>query len=218
LASGTLASVPNGVHADATFNSGKVSGSAGCNGFSGTYTTSGSSLSFGPIASTQMACQPPADTVETAYLANLSKTASYTVGGDSLTLLDASGAKLLIYAAAQSGGLTGVTWHATAINNGKQAVVSVAAGSDPTAIFATDGTISGNASCNTYNGPVRIEGNLITIGPLVSTKMACASEDLNNQEAAFLAALQAAETYDIRGDRLELRDSSTALMAEFQQR
>ena len=78
--------------------------------------------------------------------------------------------------------------------------------------------MSGNATCNTYNGPVKIAGNLITIGPLVSTKMACASDALNAQETAFLTALQATETYDIRGNRLELRDANTSLMAEFEQR
>ena len=158
------------------------------------------------------------DTVESAYLGNLAKTASYTLASDTLTLLDASGAKLLVFGAAKAGGLTGVTWHAIAYNNGKQAVQSVAAGSDPTAVFAADGTVSGNATCNTYNGPVKIEGSLIKIGPLMSTKMACASDELNAQEAAFLAALQATETYDIRGNRLELRDANTPLMAEFEQR
>ena len=114
---GTMTDVPAGVHADATFTAGKVAGSAGCNGFSGSYSLSGSSLTFGPIASTQMACQPPADTVESAYLGNLAKTASYTLASDTLTLLDASGAKLLVFGAAKAGGLTGVTWHAIAYNN-----------------------------------------------------------------------------------------------------
>jgi heat shock protein HslJ len=36
--------------------SGRASGYAGCNQFSGSYTLSGSSLSFGPLAMTRMAC------------------------------------------------------------------------------------------------------------------------------------------------------------------
>jgi heat shock protein HslJ len=114
--------------------------------------------------------------------------------------------------------MPGVTWHATAYNNGKQAVQSVAIGSDPTALFGTDGTVSGNGTCNTYNGPAMITGNRIAIGPLVSTKMACASDALNAQEAAYLAALEGAQSYDIRGKRLELRDAGGTLMASFEQR
>ena len=46
-------------------------GSAGCNTYNGTYTVDGSSISFGPLATTKMAC-PVADTaVETAFLAGL---------------------------------------------------------------------------------------------------------------------------------------------------
>jgi hypothetical protein len=35
-----------------------VSGTGGCNTFSGTYTTDGDTISFGPLASTMMACEP----------------------------------------------------------------------------------------------------------------------------------------------------------------
>lgn len=214
----TLKDLPEGVYADARFDGTKVAGSAGCNGFSGAYVASGSSLTVTGIASTKMACPPPASTVETAYLAALAKSAAYTATTESLTIFDAGGARLLLFAAAKPGGLTGVSWHATAYNNGKDAVQSVAIGSDPTVVFGTDGTVSGNATCNTFNGPALITGNRIAIGPLISTKMACASAELNAQETAYLAALGSAQTYDILGKRLELRDAGGALMASFEQR
>ena len=214
----TLKDLPEGVYADARFDGSKVAGSAGCNGYTGAYVASGSSLTVTGVAATTMACPPPADAVEAAYLANLAKAAAYTATADALTIFDSTGAKLLVFAAAKPGGLTGVTWHATAYNNGKQAVQSVAVGSDPSATFGTDGTVSGNATCNMYNGPAAITGNRIAIGPLVSTKMACASDELNAQEAAYLAALEGATSYDIRAKRLELRDGDGALMASFEQR
>ena len=214
----TLKDVPEGVYADARFDGTNVAGSAGCNGFHGAYVASGSSLTVTGIASTMMACPPPASTVEAAFLADLARSAAYTATADSLTIFDASGARLLVFAAQKPGGLIGVTWHALAYNTGKQAVQSVAIGSDPTAVFATDGTVSGNATCNTFSGPAMITGNRIAIGPLVSTKMACASDVLNAQETAYLSALEGAATYDIRGKRLELRDAGGALMANFEQR
>jgi heat shock protein HslJ len=63
-----------------------VSGTGGCNTFSGTYTTDGDSISFGPLASTMMACEPPIMEQETVYLAALDGATTYTVDGDSLTI------------------------------------------------------------------------------------------------------------------------------------
>ena len=214
----TLKNVPAGVYADAKFVNGNVSGSAGCNRYNGPAKISGATIAVTGLISTKMACPPPASNVEDAYLADLQKSATFTATADALTIFDATGAKLLVYAAAPSGIATGVTWHAIGYNNGKQAVSLVAAGSDPTAVFATDGTISGNATCNTYSGSYKIDGDKITIGPLASTMMACASEELNAQEAAFLAALQSATTYGVEGKTLELRDAAGALQADFEQR
>ncbi len=215
---GTLQTVPGGVYVDARFAAGRVAGSAGCNGYSGGYQVSGSSLTIGPVAATKMFCPPPAGTVESDYLAALDRVAAYAASPTTLTLFGAGGATILQYAAAPGGGLTGVTWHVVAYNNGKQAVQSVAGGSDPTATFTVDGTVSGNATCNTYHGPATTRGNQITIGPLASTRMACASDALNAQEAAILAALQGAETFDVQGNRLELRDAGDALMIQFERR
>ena len=69
---------------------GNVTGSAGCNTFNGTYTVDGSSISFGPLASTKMAC-PVADmAVETAFLAGLAGAKSWSIQALFLTLEGAS--------------------------------------------------------------------------------------------------------------------------------
>jgi heat shock protein HslJ len=62
----------------------KVQGSAGCNRMMGSYTLDGSSLKFGPIASTRMAC--PSMETETKFLAALNATTRYEVAGSNLTL------------------------------------------------------------------------------------------------------------------------------------
>jgi heat shock protein HslJ len=90
-------------------------------------------------------------------------------------------------------------------------------GSDPTAVFGTDGSVSGNATCNTFNGTYTIDGHRITVGPLATTRMACATDELNAQEAAYLAALQGAAIYQIRGTSLELRDASGATAVTYSQ-
>ena len=62
-----------------------ASGTGGCNTFGGTYTTDGDTISFGPLASTMMACEPPIMEQETVYLAALDGATSYTVDGETLT-------------------------------------------------------------------------------------------------------------------------------------
>jgi heat shock protein HslJ len=51
--------------------------------------------------------------------------------------------------------------------------------------------ISGNASCNNFNGSFRFHRGRLTAGPLASTRMACASRVQNVQESAVLRTLGA---------------------------
>jgi heat shock protein HslJ len=71
---------------------GKVSGNTGCNRFSGTAAIVGTSLTFAPLATTRMACDPPLMKQESAILAALQSVKSFAlVGSDRLNLLDAGG-------------------------------------------------------------------------------------------------------------------------------
>jgi heat shock protein HslJ len=217
---GTRKEVPGDVTVDAAFDgsTSTVSGSAGCNQYNGPYTLSGADLTFGAIKSTMMGCVGAGGDVESAYLANLALVKSFTATEDTLTLHDANHTAILSYSAAAAGTLDGVTWHATAINNGNEAVVSVAAGTDPTAVYEKAGTVTGNAGCNSFNGPAVVDGSNVKIGPLMSTKMACADEAANAQETAYLAALEKATTFEVRGSHLELRDAQGALQVSFETR
>ncbi len=132
-----------------------------------------------------------------------------------MTLNDAEGQALATFTA-QSQSLEGTSWQVISYNNGKQAVTSVLIGSELTADFGTDGTLSGSAGCNNYNGGYEVDGDKITIGPLASTmKMCNEPEGVMDQESQFLAALESAATYKIEGARLELRTADGALAADF---
>jgi heat shock protein HslJ len=66
---------------------GTVSGFAGCNTFSGTFTTDGQTLSMSPVAATKIGCQRPASAVEAEYLNALSGVTSWEIdGGGQLAL------------------------------------------------------------------------------------------------------------------------------------
>jgi heat shock protein HslJ len=75
----------------------QVSGSGGCNTFSGPYQSTASTLSIGPLASTFKACEQPIMDQETAYLTALQQTSTYRFENRRLVLVNASGATQAIF-------------------------------------------------------------------------------------------------------------------------
>jgi len=75
---------------------GRVAGSSGCNRFTGSYTAQGSSLTFGPAASTRKMCADQAVMEqEQHFLAALGTVRTIQAEGDRLTLRTAEGATAL---------------------------------------------------------------------------------------------------------------------------
>jgi len=64
----------------------RVSGNAGCNGFTGTYETQGDRLIMGPLAVTRRACGGVVDDQERRFLAALSGVDRYEIEDDLLLL------------------------------------------------------------------------------------------------------------------------------------
>jgi heat shock protein HslJ len=194
---------------------GKVGGSSGCNHYSGAYSASGNSFQItSPLVSTMMACPPEIMDQESSYLKALGEASTYSLTGDQLTFNDANKKTILVYKA-QSQDLSGTSWEVISYNNGKQAVTTVLTGTTITLDFGTDGTVSGNSSCNNYHGTFTVTGKQITIGPLASTRMFCGEpEGVMDQETLYLAALQTAGTFKVEGTKLELRTTNGALAVQ----
>jgi heat shock protein HslJ len=68
---GAVFTVPAAVTPLLAFEGGNLTGNAGCNTLSSTYTVTGDAIEIGPIMSTKMACEEPMASVEGAYLAAL---------------------------------------------------------------------------------------------------------------------------------------------------
>ena len=195
--------VAAGVEATIAFGAdGQATGSGGCNTFNGPYTVDGISIKIGPLAATMMACPEPQMTVEASYFAALDKVTMWQVPQDvpitqgPLVLTGPGGQPRLTFASAApaAAGLSGTSWVLAGLGNlplpGKVQV---------TAQFGTDGTVSGNAGCNSYNGSYTVNGGSIIFGPIVSTKMACPEAQMA-VETAYLAALGTAATWSIGTD------------------
>lgn len=197
---------------------GRVSGSTGCNRYTGTYTSSGSTLRISGVATTQMACSRAITLQERAFLKALSATRSFAVRRGTLTLRTAGGRPLATFRA-QTQALAGTAWDVLSYNNGKQAVVSVLADTKLTAVFGRDGRLTGFAGCNNYNAGYKATPPKIEIGPVASTQKACDQPaGVNDQEARYLIALETAATYRIEGSRLELRTADGALAVDLRRR
>jgi len=117
--------------------------------------------------------------------------------------------------AGSGSGLAGTSWVVTGYDDGSQNVSDVLAGTTLTANFGQDGTMTGNSGCNDYNGPYKVTGSQIGIGPLSSTRKACSDPaGVMEQEAQYLAALANAEVFAVDGNTLELREVDGTVMAK----
>ena len=193
------------------FEEGKIGGSAGCNTYFASYEIEGDSLTVGVIGVTEMYCAPEAlMTQEGEYLASLESAVLYRVADDKLEIVNGDGETLLSFSFSvlEPTPLTGTMWRLTGFNDGKGGFVSLLSGTEITALFDDDGGLSGSAGCNNYKASYEIDGEVLSIGPAVATRMMCAKPDgVMDQESAYLAALESVAAYQIKGDLLELRDA-----------
>ena len=112
---------------------------------------------------------------------------------------------LLIACSAGSGGespgpspldIQSIEWHAVSVAGRAPVATHI-----PTIKLA--GTrAEGNAGCNSYGADVTVAGGSIKVGPVMQTEMACVDATAMDIEGAFVAALSAATSIEIRDGRL----------------
>ena len=85
-----VSSVPTGSEPELQFADGKVTGTTGCNTLNGPAEVGNATITFGPLATTRMACVDGQD-VEQHVLAVLSGQVTYAIDADTLQLSSPSG-------------------------------------------------------------------------------------------------------------------------------
>ncbi len=85
----TASSLPEGVEVTLEFVDGRMQGRFGCNSGGGDYTVDGTTITFGPLMTTKMACEAPQATVESHVLSVLERDVEFAIEGGSLTLMHA---------------------------------------------------------------------------------------------------------------------------------
>jgi heat shock protein HslJ len=109
--------------------------------------------------------------------------------------------------------LEGTRWELESMGQ-RGAESPIVVGSTVTLEFQAEGMVVGQGGCNGYGGQYTVDGENIEIREIVSTLMACADDAVTQQEADFFQALQAADTYEVEGDRLTIfyNDGQEALV------
>ena len=203
LVDSTLTLVPDTEYADAEFDANRVSGFGGCNRYDALYRTGGRTLFITDPASTLMACVEPSMDFETAYLALLGQSRFFTARANTLTIYGPGGETLLVFDAAPENPLLG-RWVVDSYSNAPGSVVAVLPGTELDVVFGI-GNVAGFAGCNQFSGTYGTNGNVVRIGQLATTRIACA-DDVMTQETAFLEALQGAALIEARTAAVTLQD------------
>jgi heat shock protein HslJ len=192
------------------FGDGILEGYGGCSRFVGRYVqdaVGARAIAIGRLEIDRRLCDPMQRLAESRTLEVLQAVSSYSVTVDILTM-SGSGGTLRFRAAdampgaappsaapaatAPSSSLVGTRW--------KGVVDGADEGTTPWLEFA-EGRVQGYTGCNMLSGPWHMEANQLRIGPLATTKRACAGPG-GEIERRLLSAMNELAHVARQGDRL----------------
>ena len=106
-----------------------------------------------------------------------------------------------------------ITWKLVSygdLNNPQSVIV----GTEVTVLFQSAGAqVQGSGGCNSYGGSYEISGPGLTVSGLISTKMYCTQPPgVSDQEASYLEILQAADSVQVSGGRLQINSGNRVLI------
>ncbi|AIM38426.1 hypothetical protein KO02_18315 [Sphingobacterium sp. ML3W] len=186
------------------------SANAGCNMLNGGVTLlDNNKIKFSQGISTMMAC--PEFEIEQALSKVIINADNYKLDG-TLFMLNQGNKTVakfrLIPAETTEQSLSG-TWELDYISGPRIAFAGLYPNTKPTITFDIDTKkVSGNGSCNAYNGTFKTENNHISFGPVASTKMACEGSG----EDVYFNTLGKINTYSVSGNTLTLIVGDISMM------
>lgn len=194
-----------------SFTGDKISGTSGCNTYSGPYTEEGKEkIRIGQLATTNRQCGPPERMEqERLFMETLRAAAAFTLGEGRLILKDADGGATAVFKP-QSQELKGTIWRAVSYGNGQGGLSEVLSkGRTLTAIFTADGLLSGSAGCNSYAAVFTgsPESKAFRFEMTEVGAKQCPSPEIMEQEGGFMAALYTAVSYLLDDRTLTLYDA-----------
>lgn len=176
------------------FVEGEASGIAFCNRFFGPYEQDDQSLSFGPLATTRMAC--PNMEPERDYMAALESVASAEIEDERLILMNAKKNPILVYVPGERQALEGTIW--LLANYRREGQIEPVMERTRITALLTEGTVRGSAGCNTYSASYTLDSDDLEVEDLSYTEKAC--EDpigVMQQEQYYFENLEVVDSYSI---------------------
>jgi heat shock protein HslJ len=182
-----------------------VSGSTGCNVYSGDATIGRGTISVTQVAVTDRACTPQEIMEqETLFLEILNRADQFTLGDRMLELIGVGGSVSLIESVPVTDAtLDGTAWVLDSLIDGEVAMSILTTTTPSLTLDTGEGSIQGTTGCNTFGGTVMIDSSGFTVTDMNWTEIGC-EPDIMRQETLILDVLQNAERYQIEGDRLTI--------------
>ena len=124
--------------------------------------------------------------------------------------------------------LDGTDWNVTTYRLPSGSITNVWL-TDVTISFAADGTVSGSAGCNDFDGTWQVsgvydefepgvpdsnDGQELSLGSLSWTEIACEDQSIMEQESEILDLLQEGERWLLKGETFHLRDATGSFLFE----
>jgi len=107
--------------------------------------------------------------------------------------------------------LVGPTW--AAVELAGTPVAAEPAARQPSIAFVANGRVAGTDGCNRISAPYTQNGERISFGAMITTRMACPGADEVSRR--FAEAIQGTTGWRIAGGRLEFRDATGKPLATF---
>jgi len=215
---GNLTPAISGNEPTIDFATDELNGSAGCNAYFGSYTSStDGSFEVSSLGNTDMYCtEESVRDQERAFLEALAAANEYEVVGGKLRI-EGGGEVLLLEETEEAPPpveqppLKNTSWELEAYGTPGHLTAAIP-GKEPTLTFKT-GDVNGSGGCNSFFGTYTsdTEGTL-EITSLGSTMILCTNVNVMNQEHAFLDALGDAETYEVVGEDLRIQGGGKVLL------
>ena len=189
---------------------GRYSASGGCNGIGGEYTLlKGNGIKFSRGMSTMMAC--PDMEVEDGLRGLFDQADTYVIHENTMSLSKGTNQAALakfVPVLDQSDNLAGA-WDLEYIAGSEDEFTVLYPERKPSmTVDVAGGKVNGNSSCNSFSSTLEIDGQAISFGPIMSTKMACPG----NGEHVFLKNLERVTNFSIQESTLSLMDKDTVVM------
>ena len=193
----------------------RVSGSGGCNRFTGSYTLEGDRLKFGQLAGTMMACLQGMEQEQAFYKA-LGNVVGWRITEQRLQIVDASGKLLAEFARAEqttASGLGGSSWQLVQFRGGDDKTLTPDDKAKYTIAFNADGSLTTRIDCNRGRGTWKASGPQLELGPLALTRAMCPPGSLHDQ---IVKQWPYVRSYVIKGGRLFLSLMADGGIYEFE--